>query len=340
MNKTVKRYLITLVVVLSLTLTSLVFRLMVYPEWNSGVQLRLFIMQTLLVFLVWESNRAVHHFLNKVLPFGANMVLRIVLQIILPSILLILIHLVVIGLVDRWVNPPFTQNRLITSLVYLLDIILTASIQLSYIASHFFKEWKLSLQRAERLEKEKTQVQFDNLKNQINPHFLFNNLTLLDGLIHEDPDMASRFLQHLSKVYRYVLQNKEKELVTLETENQFIHHYVSLLQMRFESALQIHRDFPDESLDRRIVPVTLQIMIENAIKHNRATAEHPLILHIRAEEGWLEVTNNLQRKSLVEHSNGQGLANLKALYHYLSDRPVEIIETPDRFTVRIPLLDQ
>jgi LytS/YehU family sensor histidine kinase len=226
----------------------------------------------------------------------------------------------------------------VLKVVYFMDFILAIAIHLGYISSYFFNQWKLSLQKTERLEKEKTQVQFDNLKNQLNPHFLFNSLTLLDGLIHEDPALASQFLQHMSKVYRYILQNKEKELVTVSTENNFIENYISLMETRFGAALSIERKFSPAALEKKVVPVTLQILIENAIKHNIATQAQPLKIEIMNDEKFLWVRNNLQLKPQVEHSNRQGLDNLKALYHYLSPLAVDVQRNETHFCVKVPLL--
>src|SRR5262249_11801226 len=153
---------------------------------------------------------------------------------------------------------------------------------------------------AERLEKEKSQVQFDNLKNQLNPHFLFNALTSLNSLIFENQSLASEFLQQLSKVYRYVLQNKEKNFVTLQTELDFIQHYVSLLHTRFGPALFIEVEVAAPMREMALVPVTLQILIENALKHNIVDPKRPLKIDIVTMGDYLVVSNNLQVRKRVE----------------------------------------
>ena len=192
---------------------------------------------------------------------------------------------------------------------------------------------------AERLEKEKSQVQFDNLKNQLNPHFLFNALTSLNGLIFENQGLASQFLQHLSKVYRYVLQNKDKNFVPLQTELDFIENYVFLLRTRFQQALgQLQFDISEAGRERAIVPVTLQILIENALKHNIADVERPLKVEVMTIGDYFVVSNNLQLRKLVETSNKQGLENLRSLYQFLTKKPVIVEQTDDRFAVKIPLL--
>lgn len=214
----------------------------------------------------------------------------------------------------------------------------TAGINLGFFTHYFINRWKDSLVVAERLEKEKSQVQFDNLKNQLNPHFLFNALTSLNGLIFENQGLASQFLQHLSKVYRYVLQNKDKNFVPLQTELDFIQNYVFLLRTRFQQALVIRLDISDGARERAIVPVTLQILIENAVKHNIADEDRPLQIEVITIGDYLVVSNNLQLRKHVDTSNKQGLENLKSLYLFLTEKPVIIGKTDDRFAVKIPLL--
>jgi hypothetical protein len=189
-----------------------------------------------------------------------------------------------------------------------------------------------------RLEKDKTEIQYQNLINHLNPHFLFNSLTSLNSLILTEPKQASKFLQKLSLIYRYILQNKEKESVTLEHEINFVKNYIDLQKSRFEEGLVINIDIPNQYLSDGIVPVTLQNLFENAIKHNTIEDEKPLIISVYIEDEYLMVENNIQRKAYVETSNKQGLESLKKLYYYLTSEPVEIIETNEIFKVKVPLL--
>lgn len=195
----------------------------------------------------------------------------------------------------------------------------------------------LQIQTA-RLQKDKTEIQYQNLINHLNPHFLFNSLTSLNSLIAINPKQASKFLKRLSLIYRYILQNKEKELVSLEEEIAFVQNYIDLQKSRFEEGLQVHIEVPNDYQLYRIVPVTLQNLLENAIKHNVIEDESPLIISIYVQDNYLIMENNLQRKHYVETSNKQGLASLQTLYHYLSKRKLEITETAVKFIVRIPLL--
>jgi two-component system, LytTR family, sensor kinase len=211
-------------------------------------------------------------------------------------------------------------------------------LNLIYFGAYYFGEWKDNLMRTERLLREKTQVRYDALRNQLNPHFLFNALTSLNSLIFENQQLASDFLQQLSKVYRYTLQHKEKETVSLKTEIDFIQHYISLFKIRFQESVVFNFNIDLPSLEKGIAPVTIQMLIENAVKHNIINKETPLSISISTYDDYLIVENSLAKKSQVETSNKLGLENIKSLYHYLSDRPIEIMETQHRFTVKIPLI--
>jgi LytS/YehU family sensor histidine kinase len=157
-------------------------------------------------------------------------------------------------------------------------------------------------------------------------------------LILSEPDIASDFLQKLSKIYRYILQNKDNEIVSLEQELTFVENYIDLQKSRFEDGLEVIIDIDEDYLSSGIVPVTLQNLFENAIKHNTVEEDKPLVIRVYVEDNCLIVKNNLQKKKFVETSNKQGLDSLKNLYKYLTNKPLETIETESEFVVRVPLL--
>lgn len=192
--------------------------------------------------------------------------------------------------------------------------------------------------RAKELEKEKTVVQYESLKQHLNPHFLFNSLTSLRSLIRTDTQTATRFLDGMSKVYRYVLKSGDKELILLKDELDFVQTFVLLQKTRFGEGLRVEMDVADTYYGKYIVPVTLQNLVENAIKHNTADSENPLRITVTAASGYLVVQNNLQRYHQVESSNGKGLAGLKNLYRFYTGEPVVVVEDDQTFTVKIPLL--
>ncbi|EAR14542.1 2TM domain-containing protein [Robiginitalea biformata] len=181
-------------------------------------------------------------------------------------------------------------------------------------------------------------AQFDALKNQLDPHFLFNSLNVLTSLIDEDPEQAQRFTTSLSKVYRYVLEQKNKELVTVDEEFAFAHTYVRLLKMRFEDSIVFEIPEASSNPEARIVPLSLQLLLENAVKHNVVTPSRPLHIHVRELDGRVVVSNNLQEKAVVKKSSGVGLRNIRQRYALLTDRQVEIARDDKTFRVSLPLL--
>jgi LytS/YehU family sensor histidine kinase len=194
--------------------------------------------------------------------------------------------------------------------------------------------------KTQKLEKEKAIAMFDNLKQQLNPHFLFNSLSSLSGLIEWDAQVASKFLNQLSVIYRYILKNAENETVLLQDEILFATMYVDLQKTRFNEGLVVNVDVAEEFYDKLIAPVTVQNMIENAIKHNIIDKKRPLVIDIFVDDNeYLVIRNNLQKKSVVETSNQKGLQQFISLYQYMTSKPV-IIESqnPTHFIIKIPLI--
>lgn len=192
--------------------------------------------------------------------------------------------------------------------------------------------------KAHNLEKEKAQMMFDNLKQQLNPHFLFNSLTSLSALINLDQDLASNFLSKMSDMYRYILKNGDLETVPLKDELTFVDTYYQLQKTRFGEGLKLIINVDDAFSMHLIAPVTLQNMMENAIKHNIIDIDTPLIINIFTEGEYLIVQNNSQPKKNVETSNKKGLEQLKTLYKYLTRKPVIIEDSDIYFIIKIPLI--
>jgi two-component system, LytTR family, sensor kinase len=192
----------------------------------------------------------------------------------------------------------------------------------------------------ERYKTESTAARLQALRSQLNPHFLFNSLNTLSSLVHRDPDAADDFIQQLAKVYRYVLEHSEHDLVPLRTELQFVASYIFLLKMRFKEGLHVEMSIDEASEDLNLPPMTVQVLIENAVKHNIVSPKHPLTIEIAScSEGFLHVKNNLQERSEKDaSSSGVGLANITTRYEYLAQKSLEIKRTEDTFTVILPLL--
>jgi two-component system, LytTR family, sensor kinase len=334
--KDLKHFLRTYAIVLGVAILGFFVRLTKFNQFTPEGHVQIFLVSLAVGITFWESLRLVNLWLNRAYPFEKNLTGRIIIQLFIGS---------GIGLVLRFFiylfgepHLRFKLDELFVATTWALYALIPVGVNLGFFTLYFIDRWKDSLIKAERLEKEKSQVQFDNLKNQLNPHFLFNALTSLNSLIFDNQELASQFLQQLSKVYRYVLQNKDKNFVLLPTELDFIAHYVQLLETRFQGALKINFEISDEAKEKAIVPVTLQILIENAIKHNVVDKDRKLFIEVLTVGDYLVVSNNLQARKTVETSNKVGLENLKSLYKFLTDKPVIIEPTPDRFYVKVPLL--
>ncbi len=209
-----------------------------------------------------------------------------------------------------------------------------------YEGIYLYKQLKKSIQEKEQLQRENIQSQLEGLKNQVNPHFLFNSLNTLSYLIPEDSDRAVNFVQQLSKVYRYILEIRETKLIPLEEELEFLHAYIFLLKERFEENLQVNIRIPAKQLQLQIVPLSLQILFENAIKHNIISSKKPLLIEVFVDEfGKLIVQNNLQQKKQTSASTKVGLQNIKNRYRFFSNEAVEVLSTATSFVVSLPLID-
>jgi hypothetical protein len=209
-----------------------------------------------------------------------------------------------------------------------------------YEAIYFFTQWKITLQETEQLKRENLQSQLYTLKSQVNPHFLFNTLYTLQTLIPEDEKKSVQFVHDMSQVYRYILQSNEKVVTTLKNELNFLSSYFFLLKIRFGESLKSQIVVPEEYMDLRIPPLTLQMLVENAVKHNVLSVSKPLQVIITANsDGTLSVRNNLQKKNQLVPSTHLGLKNIISRFELLKKPGVTIVETEKYFTVTIPLIE-
>lgn len=222
--------------------------------------------------------------------------------------------------------------------LFLLTILFAYFINANYERLFMFIELTETAIKAEKYKKDSVESKFNNLKNKINPHFLFNTFNALSEVIEEDPPKASKLVNELSDVYRYVLDNQELNWTPLKKELEFVYSYINLFKMRFEDSLQTDITIPVEYLEHSIAPLTLQILIENAIKHNIISRKKPLKIDLSVEDGMLLIKNNLQEKNIINNGSSFGLKNLQVRYQHLSDKEIHISKTEDEFIVKIPLL--
>lgn len=232
----------------------------------------------------------------------------------------------------------FIQNE--SKFVYIYTLFISLLVVLVFYVIYFYKAVaKKSITEHKTIAKTEI-AKYESLKSQLDPHFLFNSLNVLTSLIEENPEQAERFTAKLSKVYRYVLEQKEKTLVSLQEEIDFAKVYMELLKMRFEDSVTFDITDKISNPDYKIVPLSLQLLLENAVKHNTISNENPLTIRIFENEGTLIIENNFNEKKSLNKGTGIGLKNILDRYALLTDRQIEIEKTTTEFTVKLPLLTQ
>jgi two-component system LytT family sensor kinase len=336
MRKNNKRFIYMIIAGVAI---SLLLDFIVKPnDFNSNRFLGIFI-SVFITIIVWEGNLRIDHWMNLKFRWVESPGRRVIVH--LPIIILYsgLIIYVSMLFFNKYVCVLPAANKeafMITSII--LGIMISLIILPIEIGTQFFGHWKNSLIEVEKYKTESLQAQLQNLKNQINPHFLFNNMSVLSSLVYKDQDKAVDFINQLSKVYRYLLDNKDHELITLEEELAFIESYTYLLQIRFDTNIKFEIDIKKNKLQQLLPPMALQILLENAIKHNEISKAMPLTVHIKTIDGTLEVSNNLQLRTQSEASSKTGLKNINERYKYFTNKTVDVIEDNHSFKVRIPLL--
>lgn len=223
---------------------------------------------------------------------------------------------------------------------YFTSLLFTLVISLFFHALYFYKTMQENKVKEQRVIAGTASAKFESLKNQIDPHFLFNSLNVLTSLIEENPVNAQKFTTSLSKIYRYVLEQKDKDLVSLEEELNFAKTYMDLLKMRFENSVSYEVPAKLSNPEAKVVPLSLQLLLENAIKHNAISEKRPLKIRIYEEGNYLIIENNFQKKEVLQNRNGVGLHNIISRYHIVSNRKVQIEQNTSTFRVKLPVLTQ
>lgn len=290
----------------------------------------------------WLVFRQVVLYFGDKYPSSNDFGKRVLLQSILVFVLFFLIKLVLDpllhGQVDSMTEHSFNDHKVSMTIGSLLVTFLVLGI---YITMGFYHQLQKTMIEKERLTKESVQGQLEGLKSQVNPHFLFNSLNTLSYLIPENPAKAENFVQKLSKAYRYILEIRERELTTVAEELGFLDSYNCLLKERFGENLHISIDVPDEVRQLQIPPLSLQMLFENAIKHNIVSTQHPLEIKVFVEgKNRLVVKNNLQLKKQEQPSTKVGLENIKSRYLLLTGQEAEVIVTQQHFIVLLPLISK
>jgi len=236
-----------------------------------------------------------------------------------------------LGLKGRQLIIQMVSTGLIT---FLVSLFITSI----FYGKAFFKAWREAVVREEKYKAESDRFHHQMLKNQVNPHFLFNSLNTLTSLVEQEPKEAVKFIKKLSDVYRYVLEQRDNEMVTIQEEIELVKSYVFMQEHRYGKNLMV--TIHVEHLSWKIPPMSLQMLLENAIKHNIITEENPLSISIEEQDGYLIISNTLRPRRTVGDETGIGLSNIKSRYEFLTSKPVSYgPENGMQFVVRIPLIE-
>lgn len=246
--------------------------------------------------------------------------------------------LIYIGFAVLYYGASLTEALNDMGVGFLISVgLITLIVSLFLHGRGFWLAWKTAFMEAEQHKQAALKAKYEALKNQVNPHFLFNSFNVLSTLVHKDPDLAAQFIEQLSKVYRYVLDTREQELVPLSQELVVLDAYLFLLKIRFGDALEIEQSVEAEA-EEAIVPLTLQMLAENAVKHNIVSRNRPLYLRISRSQGRIQVENNRQIKHNDQESIGVGLPNLQERYRFLCGQELEVEDSEAAFRVTVPIV--
>lgn len=293
-----------------------------------------------LEIFIWLGTKF-FNFKNPVLPkeFAKKVVIRLILFYILAFFLSVVIFLTYVFLI--YLYNGFELKNMFSEVLQTESkgFLIGASLGWMFGAVIFFYfQWMDALKREQKLREEQLIFQYETLKSQVNPHFLFNSLNTLSSLVYRDPELSDQFISKLSSIYRYILENVDADQVSLSRELEFVRKYFELQQVRDDGKinLKIEVNNPDNFT---ILPISLQLLMENAFKHNAATRENPLKMEIslNKEDHVVEFMNNLQPKTKMEGSSGIGLKNLAERMKLTLKRQLEVMKSNETFIVRVPI---
>ncbi|MDR6488155.1 sensor histidine kinase YesM [Chryseobacterium vietnamense] len=324
--------------------TTLFFFLFFNDEKTLQTFLITLLLSTMYSFVLGFGNGFINEFLNRKFPWSEATRTRAILSIIsiiIGNFILVYFcnYMNYVVIQKTATTEEFFSSKYGVTNWFMINIALLISAFLH--AKGFMEELKKTSKKEvveQKLIAKSANAQFESLKNQLDPHFLFNSLNVLSSLIDENPKQAQKFTASMSKIYRYVLEQKDKELVTVEDEIEFAKTYCELLKTRFEDSVDFTFDVAKEDYQKYVVPLALQLLLENCIKHNFATSSKPLIIRIFSDGSTLCIENNLQVREQIKESSGIGLANIVQRYSLLTERNVFIEKSEDHFKVKLPML--
>ncbi len=308
-----------------------------FPISNVGF-LKAFLVSFVRTALLWNGSMLIiQYFVDRYSVFKETFKL-LVFQVITLSVFVLVVETTEFYAIKNFLNIVLTPTQ--KTLMFLISWIVTFMISSIYASVAFFIEWKENLLRSQALEKANLEARYDTLKNQVNPHFLFNSLNTLLMLVNDNP-VASRYVESISEIMRYMLQSRDKEVVLLRDELTIAREYVYIQQNRFGDKLKVEIDVPEQFYHYAIPPLALQMLLENTLKHNVVSKEHPLCAKVFiSPDKYLVVENNLKAKIDKEPSTGVGLENIRSRYLYLTGEKIIVKQEHGKFVVMLPLFEK
>jgi len=294
-----------------------------------------------LSIVLWEGNRWITIILNKQVKWQENVTVRIIIQIGINLVFTTWATYFYSKWLYFYIYDEVYPIEIIFKQFLFITIIISLLYNAIYSGEYFFLKWKKTMIEAEELKRQNLIAQYESLKDLINPHFLFNSLNTLIGLINDDKKVAIQYGEYFAKIYRYLLEHKDDKVVPLSDEVSIIQKLIFLYKARHGSSFDVKINIEQSFMTKLIAPLTIQMLLENAIKHNIISKENPLVIEILSEnDNYLVVKNNIQKKNLIDKSTKLGLSTIKKRCRYITKKEVIVLETNSEFIVKIPLLDK
>ena len=288
---------------------------------------------TCLWLALWIGNENLAHFLDDHISWVEFPLRRLMIGVVSTVAYTVGVVIIIINLLEYFLGVDIGNSYYI---IY-YSLVVTFLISLFLHGREFLIRWKASAIEAIKFQKESVSAQYESLKNQVNPHFLFNSLNALTNLVYEDQDKAARFIKQLSEVYRYVLDSRDKEVVGLTEELKFLESYLYLQRIRYGDKLTVEVDMA--GIKSAVAPLALQMLIENAIKHNVISEDDPLNIKVYSDQSFLIVENTIRRKNVLpDESGGLGLENIRKRYEFLGHGKILVTDIDGKFIVKLPVL--
>lgn len=308
-----------------------------YEQSTSGF-LKAFLVSFVRTALIWHGSMIIIQYAMSVYSLFKETTKLIVFQVFALSLFVLLVEAGEIFAIENYLKIPLTQNNKVT--LILGSLLITFMISSIYASVAFFGQWKENLLRTQALEKANLEARYDTLRNQVNPHFLFNSLNTLLMLVNDNP-VASKYVESISEIMRYMLQSRDKEAVLLRDELKIARDYVFVQQSRFGDKLQVEFDVPEKFYHYAIPPLALQMLLENAVKHNVVSKDNPLHVKVYiADNLFIVIENSVKAKIDKDPSTGVGLDNIRNRYNHLSGKDIVVKNDHGKFVVMLPLFEK